>query len=282
MTWLAAILALAAALVAIPILGKQSWQKLSDRLTAPLKTPTIPTDLPHIRHQDFETLPAPVARYLRTVLPENTKPIVQTLITHQGTFNSNPEKPDWKPFRSTQIANPFTQDFDWNGHIQMGAGLTVNVHDAHINGQGILIAKIMGLIPVASLRDTPVLNQGELVRFLAEATWYPTVLAPGQGITWEPIDAASARAHINTGKTQTSLVYHFNDEGLVESVFAESRARTVGKSFALTPWQGKFWDYQSVNGILVPHQAEVAWIIDNQDSPYWRGTIQTITHQLTP
>ena len=36
--------------------------------------------------------------------------------------------------------------------------------------------------------------QGELMRFFAEAAWYPTALLPSQGVRWQAVDDTSARA----------------------------------------------------------------------------------------
>ena len=36
--------------------------------------------------------------------------------------------------------------------------------------------------------------EGELMRFLAEAAWYPTALLPSQGVRWQGADERSAFA----------------------------------------------------------------------------------------
>ena len=50
----------------------------------------------------------------------------------------------------------------------------------------------IGLFTVAAMHNTAELNQGELMRFFAEAAWYPTALLPSQGVVWEAIDDNSA------------------------------------------------------------------------------------------
>lgn len=57
-------------------------------------------------------------------------------------------------------------------------GLPVRVHDAYITGEGMLHASLFGLVSVADQRGTPEMAQGELLRFFAEDTWYPTALLP--------------------------------------------------------------------------------------------------------
>ena len=78
-------------------------------------------------------------------------------------------------------------------------GLPVRVHDAYIAGEGILHASLFGLVSVANLRGTPEAAQGELLRLLAEAAWYPTALLPSQGVRWEAVDDSSAKATLKDG-----------------------------------------------------------------------------------
>ena len=84
-------------------------------------------------------------------------------------------------------------------------GLPARVHDAYIAGEGILHASLFGLVSVANLRGTPEMAHGELLRFFAEAAWYPTALLPSQGVQWEAVDdtlrhgnAAGWRNHRDT------------------------------------------------------------------------------------
>jgi len=48
------------------------------------------------------------------------------------------------------------------------------------------------VLTVADARGTPEMARGELMRFLAEATWYPTRLLPGNGMSWDAIDDSTA------------------------------------------------------------------------------------------
>lgn len=57
-------------------------------------------------------------------------------------------------------------------------GLPARVHDAYVAGEGILHASLLGLFTVADLRGTDYIAEGELMRFFAEAAWYPTALLP--------------------------------------------------------------------------------------------------------
>lgn len=103
-------------------------------------------------------------------------------VRHHGTFNMGETTPQWKAFTSDQLVIPRRPGFDWDARIAILPGLTVRVHDAYVAGEGLLHASLLGLLPVADLKGTPDVNVGELMRFLAEAAWYPTALLPSQGI----------------------------------------------------------------------------------------------------
>ncbi|HEX5004053.1 MAG TPA: DUF6544 family protein, partial [Gemmatimonadales bacterium] len=117
---------------------------------------------------------------------------------------------------------------------------------------------------------------GELMRFLAEAVWYPTVLAPGHGVQWTPAGDQSAQAILTDGEASAALRFTFGESGLVQSVSTEARPRAVKGEFIPTAWEGRFWDYRRVEGMTIPHSGEVAWVIQGERRPYWRGEVEDV------
>ena len=73
--------------------------------------------------------------------------------------------------------------------------------------RGILKASLFGLVPLVDERDEEEMARGELMRFLAEAAWYPTALLPSQGVQWEGIDDSSAKATLRDGEVLLTLVF---------------------------------------------------------------------------
>jgi hypothetical protein len=47
-----------------------------------------------------------------------------------------------------------------------------------------------------------------------------------------------------------------------------------------TPWEGRFWNYSERDGMRIPVDGEVAWLLPEGAKPYWRGRITEITHQF--
>lgn len=154
----------------------------------------------------------------------------------------------------------------------------MRVHDAYITGEGTLHASLFGLVSVANLRGTPAMAQGELLRFFAEAAWYPTALLPSQGVQWAEVDNTSAKATLKDGETSVTLLFRFNENGLVESVRAAARGRTVAGAVIPTPWEGYWKNYELRDGMHIPIEGEVAWMLAEGAKTYWRGRITNISY----
>jgi len=158
--------------------------------------------------------------------------------------------------------------------------LTVKVHDAYVGGEGLLHASLAGLFTLADLRGSGEIAEGELMRFFAEAAWYPTALLPSQGVRWEAVDERSARASLSDGQLTLSLLFSFDDQGLIASIGAQARGRAVGGKVIATPWQARMWNYIEHDGMRVPLEGEVAWLLPQGPAPYWRGRITRIDYEF--
>jgi hypothetical protein len=230
----------------------------------------------------LEGLPPPVQRYLRAVLKPGRSLVTAASLRQTGTFNLSATGERWRPFTATQRVVTHRPGFLWEARIAMAPGLAVHVHDAYVAGEGCLQVALGGLYSLVRERDAAGLAQGELLRFLAETAWYPTALLPGQGVDWEPGDDHSATATLRDGDLAASLRFHFNDEDLIASIRAEVRIRKIGDLATALPWEGRFWQYAEVEGMVVPLQGEVAWVTPEGVRPYWRGQVTDITFEPGP
>ena len=269
------ILVAVAVIAAALALGSARWQSATQALHAGLETG--PRHRPAVyTASELDGLPPPVQRYFRTVLADGQPLPSRVSVSHTGTFNMSESGEQWKPFTSTQRVVLRPPGFVWNGRLALLPGLPVRVHDAYVAGEGILHASLLGLIDLAELRGTPAMNEGELMRFLAEAAWYPTALLPSQGVRWEAVDDTSAMATLEDGETRASLLFRFDAEGLIESVRAEARGRMVAGKVIPTPWEGRWSHPALVDGMRIPLEGEVAWLLPEGRKPYWRGRVTQI------
>ncbi|MEC5160443.1 MULTISPECIES: DUF6920 family protein [unclassified Janthinobacterium] len=277
---LAFILLLAASGFAVATYGNYHWKRGTRNLRSALNAARIPVTPQFVDFHELEGLPAPVQRYFRIALTDGMPMVARVDVRHRGGMNMSATSTQWKPFTSDQQIVTRRPGFDWNARINMLPGVAVLVHDAYVAGEGSLRAALLGLVTVADMRGTADLAKGELMRFFAEAAWYPTALLPSQGVSWEAVDAHSARATLVDGAVTVTLHFGFDETGVIETVRADARGRTVGGRTVPTPWHGRFWNYQDKGGMRVPINGEVAWILPDGAQPYWRGEVTAIAHEF--
>lgn len=273
-------LLMVAAIAAAVVYGALNWADRTRQLRAHIENARMPITPKVVSFRELQGLPEPVQQYFRTVLKEGQPMVTGVRVQHQGTFNMGETTDQWRQFTSDQRVVTHRPGFDWDGRVKMMPGLTVRVHDAYVAGEGILYAALLGLIPLVDLRGAGDVAEGELMRFFAEAAWYPTALLPSQGVRWEALDTRSARATLTDGAITFTMLFSFNNSCVIETVRVESRGRTVGKKAIPTPWQGRFWNYQERGGMQVPLEGEVAWLLPEGAKPYWRGRITEIEYEF--
>lgn len=217
-------------------------------------------------------LPAPVVRYFEFALTPG-QPLLRTArIEHAGAFRGSLDAP-WSPFTSVQHVAVDPPGFVWDAKIRMSPLLTVRVRDSYLEGTGSMLASMAGVIPVVNAWGRTDLASGALHRYLAEAVWLPAALLPGGGVIWEPIDDDSAQATLTDFGVSVSLDFRFSQNGEVVSVYTPSRYRDVNGKGVPTPWEGHYRGYERINGMMVPREGEVAWILPEGRLTYWRGRV---------
>ena len=261
-------------------LGNARWSAATRDLRARLEASRSSPLTARYFSSELEGLPAPVQRYFRCALTEGQPIVAAADVLHTGTFNISESGEQWLPFSSHQRVVTRRPGFLWDGRVVMLPGLAVRVHDAYIAGTGILHPAVLGLFTLIDLQSTGDVAQGELMRFLAEAAWYPTALLPSQGVTWEPIDDASARATLRDEDIVLTLIFTFDAGGMIEAVRAQSRGRMVSGKVVPTPWEGRWSNVQRHGGMRVPMTGEVAWLTPEGRKPYWRGAIASLDYEF--
>ena len=285
MKWFGVLVAtLTVLVVGLMAYGSWRWNEGTTALLSRLEAARLPHAVARYDTREIQALPAPVQRYFRAALTDGQAIITAVSIRHGGTFNMSATVEQWKPFTSQQRVITRRPGFVWDAHVMMFPGVPVHVHDAYIAGTGLLHGAVSGLVTVVDMAEFPELARGELMRFFAEAAWYPTALLPSQGVRWEAVDDSSAHATLTDGPLTLKLLFRFNAEGLIDTVRAEARERVVDGKTVTAPWQGRYWRYAMQDGMRVPQDGEVAWILSEGpegEKPYWRGTTLSSSYEFT-
>lgn len=258
-----------------------SWATETRRIRARLEAARSASARAPFDPREVDGLPPPVRRYFHATLPPGQPMISALTMTHEGTFNTSASGESWRRFSSSQRVVTTPPGFDWDARIAMLPGVTIRVHDAYVNGEGMLHASLFGMFDVEKAHDTTGLALGELMRFLAEAAWYPTALLPREGVRWLAVDDRSARARLTDGNLSVMLLFRFSESGAIASVHADARARSSNGTTIPTPWEGTWTQHERREGMLIPVLGEVAWLLPERRLPYWRGRLTDIRYDFS-
>lgn len=243
---------------------------------ASLRQPPVPA---RFGLAELDPLPPAVRHALRATITSGQPLVTAAHLAHRGTFNLGGDPPRWRRFDSDQLVITRRPGFDWLGRIALLPGVRMHVHDAYVGGVGILHAALGGVIPVMRMQGGRDLAEGELLRFLAEAAWYPTALLPSQGVIWREVDAHAADATLTDDGVSVTLRFRFDEAGRIVGVRTERRGRLVDGVAVPTPWEGRFWAHATRDGMVVPLEGEVGWEVDGAYRPYWRGRITAVRYE---
>ncbi len=139
-------------------------------------------------------------------------------------------------------------------------------------GRGALTVRLLGALPIVRGHG-PTCNQGELLRWLAESVWLPTALLPGQQVSWQAIDDASARLTPDRSQPAAGIV-RFNHRGEIVQCEAHRYFGTTG----LQPWEGRFGAYRAWHGVRIRTEIEASRVLDGRRQPYARFQVQTLEY----
>lgn len=225
---------------------------------------------------ELDGLPAPVQRYFEHVLTDGQPYLETAQLRQRGEFKLGDAPDSWHPLVATQHVSTTPPGFVWDAHIDLFPFVSARVLDTYHAGEGRLEASVLSAVPVAEAGPSPEMNEGELLRYLAESVWVPTALLPSAGVEWEAIDDQTARATIEDAGNSASLVFSFDDADEIERVHTDRRYRQ--ETASSQPWTGYFDSYRLEDGLRIPTEATVEWNAPDGDEPYWRARIEEIEY----
>ena len=260
--------------------GITGWQSETRGMLNRLETTRRRQPIRTFDAEEIRDLPTAVRHYFLASLPPGQPLIAVAELGHRGEINLDESRERWAALCSTQVVNTERVGFHWAARIRRGPGVHVFAQDAYIGGAGSLKAALLGFIKVAEIEDSRPLSEAALMRYLAEAVWYPTKLLPSQGVTWQGIDDTRAVATLSDGEIQVSLSFQFDDSGMVSQIEAASRWRTEHSALIERPWEVRVWGYETRGGMRVPTRGEAAWLLPSGRLPYWRGQLSDVLYKF--
>lgn len=191
------------------------------------------------------------------------KPKVQSVrLKQRGTMRTKPSG-NWMPFEATQSFNVAYPAFVWHTKVVIFPELNMLGRDQLKNGKGKMLIKLAGLIPVVNISDNTKINQGAMLRYLAEICWFPSA-ALSDYIKWQSVDSNTAKATFTYKNKSVSGLFLFNDNGDFIG-FEADRYYGGNKNSKLEKWQITVENYKLFNTIKIPSECKVTWKLKNED-----------------
>jgi hypothetical protein len=226
-----------------------------------------------VTEKDIKDLPESVQRYLKYTQIIGKEKIKTVRLKQDGYFRTK-EDQKWMPIKAEQYFNIDSAEFIWIGRVKFAPLLSIQAKDEFIDGKGNLVVKL-GPIKVADARGDEI-DQGEILRFLAECVWFPSAFL-NDYIKWDAIDDNSAKATINYKGVSASAIFHFGEEGEVTSISAKRYMEVDGK-FKLEDWEVLIIEYKKFEDIIVPSKANVIWKLSTGDFCYYKFEVVDIDY----
>jgi len=214
--------------------------------------------------EQIKDLPDPVQRYFKYSLRENQHYISNARLKHGGKFNPGQK---WFPIQGEEYFTIQDPGFVWFGKLPF-----FSARDMYYDGFGYMKVKLLSAVKIIDAGGKEV-DQSALVRWLAEAPWFPTALLPSEKLKWEPIDHDSARVVFTDKDLAVDGVFYFNEQGQITKFSAK---RYMNKD--MEKWSGIYREYKEIEGMQIPHYAEVTWNLGSGDSTYAKFRLDKVEY----
>ncbi len=222
----------------------------------------------------LSSLPAPARRYMDYTGVVG-KPWIDTArIQYTGRFRMGADKA-WMPIQAEQAYTTNPPAFHWKARFKMAGLWLMSGDDTYRDGHGRMFGKLAGLIKVVDFRGDE-LDQGTMLRYLNEMTWFPTAFL-GDNIAWQAVDDRSADVSFtDAGKTVTARLF-FDSQGRLTD-FVAQRYRENNGRFSLDTWSTPMTKYGSLGGLNLPVRGQAVWQLPSGDLPYADLELTDITY----
>lgn len=249
-------------LVSITAMGKFQFDSMVQKEAKELLSNIPVITNAKIVKDDLAHLPEIVQKWMENSGVVGKQKIVSVRLTQKGEMKTKPDG-TWMQFTAEQYFNLENPAFIWVAEVIPFPGIHLSGRDKFYDGKGEMLIKLLSLIPVVEEGNNEKMNSGTMLRFLGETCWFPSA-AFNQYITWEAVDANSAKATFSLNNKKVTGLFTFTKTGKLKSYEAE-RYYGAGKEAQKEKWLVEVESYKEFEGIKVPNKSKVTWKLPEGD-----------------
>lgn len=222
----------------------------------------------------LQHLPEPAQRYLNYTGVVGQSWIETVRITYAGVFRLGADKP-WMPIKAEQVYTTNPPAFRWKARFKMFGLWIVTGDDTYRNGHGHMFGKIAGLFNVFDARG-PEIDQGTMLRYLNETTWFPIALL-NDYIAWQAVDDQSFDVTFTDCGRSVTARFIVDEQGRLTN-FVTQRYRENKGSYTFDTWTTPMTEWGCLAGLNLPVRGQAVWKLATGDLPYADLKIESIEY----
>ncbi len=226
----------------------------------------------------LDKVPYPVQRWLKSsgCLGKPAANIVK--LQQTGQLKTSPDG-QWIAYKASQYTGINQPSFAWYAEMQQSPLLILKGLDQYYNGKGQMTISLSALYRVVNASG-PNIDQGSLVRYLAEICWYPSA-SLNEYISWTAVDSLHAIGKIQIGKQQAEGLFTFTQDGRMTGFEAMRYMDRNPLPATLEKWVIRIESdsYKNFDGIRIPARSSVSWQLKEGEFLWLKMEITSLSYK---
>lgn len=212
----------------------------------------------------LNNLPEPAQRYLNYTGVVGQPWINTVRVKYAGIFRLAADRP-WMPIKADQVYTTNPPGFHWKARLKMAGLWIVSGGDTYGGGHGHMFGKVAGLYTIFDARGEEV-DQGEMMRYLNEMTWFPIALLSDY-ITWQAVDDRSFDVTFTECGKSVTARFIIDELGRLTNFIAKRYRENKG-AYTLDTWTTPMTEWGELAGLKLPIRGQAVWKLPMGDLPY--------------
>ncbi len=243
-------------LVTLPIYGNYRFQELIKKERENLLSKSKSSAANTIELVDVAHLPKIVQKWLQysEVIGKPVPSIIH--LNQKGQMKTKPNG-KWMSFSAEQYFDGLQPSFLWTTKVDAFLAVHMLGRDKFVDGNGEMLIKLFGIIPIVNEGPNEKMNSGALQRYLAEICWFPSA-AMNKNIHWKVVSPNTVEATLVVNDMEVSGIFTFTDEGQIVS-FETQRYFGGDEDAKLQTWHIQTLEFKKCEGVNIPYKCSVTW-----------------------
>lgn len=219
-------------------------------------------------------LPEPIQRYL-TYTGIVGRPFIRTVYLEQrGKMRAGPKLP-WMDLKAEQWYTVSPPGFVWDGTLRLGPFPIARARDRYTCGRGNMLIRATEVYPIADASGAE-MDQGALLRYLAEMIWFPSAFLNGN-VAFAPINDGSASVTLTDQGRSVNGTMYIDEDGRLSKFVAE-RYQMIDGRYELHTWSASVTRYAEFEGLQLPVGATAVWHMNEDQFTYFDAAITELRY----